>query len=945
MFHSLALLYYPVTMKKDFFISRAGADKAIALSIAGIVERAGFTKWLQDKDFGHASFMARMAEGYSSDARLIALLSSSYQQSQHCKAEYEHTLVDDPRNLKERLIVLRIEAVAPIEHLKALAFTDLIPVLNDATELERVVRIAIGADPRPADFPLYTPATIIIHPAVSAVAGFIGREVELAAIDDVLFGPKDSSTSSAALTDANASPATLRGMGGVGKSVLAKQYAWTHRDHFVGIGWLRAETAETLDEDLLALGSRFIAGIDTEPDRDRAVQTVLDELARQGSADADKPWLLIYDNVEQPQHIEHRLPRQGVRLLITSRWADWHPYAWELPIDTFPADTAIHFLLERARAEDNDSAALLAEELGYLPLALEHARTYCWNTSRSFEHYRTRVAELIAKAPAHSSYPATVHATFDLAIDQASENCPAVHGVMSALSFLEPEAIPLDILDELTDSENEMDAVLGALTTVSLLTFVPLEDGTTAVNQHRLVQAVARSRIEGNGNELVNRALSALIALWPGGNDGAHPENWPLCARLLPHATALLDHVDTQSSNDESIALLASWVGGYLGSRANFTAEEKWNRQSLEIRQRVLGEEHPDMAASYNNVAYNLNAQGRYDEAEPLFRQGLEIRQRVLGEEHPDTADGYNNVASNLNAQGRYDEAEPLHRKGLEIRQRVLGEEHPSTAASYNNVASNLNAQGRYDEAEPLYRKGLEIRQRVLGEEHPSTAASYNNVAYNLYDQACYEEAEPLYRKGLEIRQRVLGEEHPDTAASYNNVAANLYDQACYEEAEPLYRKGLEIRQRVLGEEHPDTADSYNNVAANLNAQGRYEEAEPLYCKGLEISQRVLGEEHPSTATSYNNVAYNLNAQGRYEEAEPLFRKGLEISQRALGEEHPSTAASYNNVASNLNAQGRYEEAEPLFRKAIGIAEKVLGQEHPTTQVLKNNLNALLKKN
>ena len=75
---------------------------------------------------------------------------------------------------------------------------------------------------------------------------------------------------------------------------------------------------------------------------------------------------------------------------------------------------------------------------------------------------------------------------------------------------------------------------------------------------------------------------------------------------------------------------------------------------------------------------------------------------------------------SNLDAQGRYQEAEPLFRKALEIRRAALGEAHADTAASYNNVAFNLNAQGRYAEAEPLYRKGLEIRRAALGEAHAS---------------------------------------------------------------------------------------------------------------------------------------------------------------------------------------------------------------------------------
>ena len=120
---------------------------------------------------------------------------------------------------------------------------------------------------------------------------------------------------------------------------------------------------------------------------------------------------------------------------------------------------------------------------------------------------------------------------------------------------------------------------------------------------------------------------------------------------------------------------------------------------------------------------------GRYDEADRLLWEALEISQRVLGEEHPDTAVSYNNVAYNLNAQGRYEEAEPLYRKGLEIRQRVLGEEHPSTAASYNNVASNLNAQGRYEEAEPLYRKAVELIEIILGPGHPNSKIMRDNLS------------------------------------------------------------------------------------------------------------------------------------------------------------------------------------------------------------------------
>ncbi|TMQ30358.1 MAG: tetratricopeptide repeat protein, partial [Planctomycetota bacterium] len=196
---------------------------------------------------------------------------------------------------------------------------------------------------------------------------------------------------------------------------------------------------------------------------------------------------------------------------------------------------------------------------------------------------------------------------------------------------------------------------------------------------------------------------------------------------------------------------------------------------------------HPDTARGYNDIAYNLHAQGNYAGAEPLFRKALTIRQKVLGEDHPDTGASYNDMSINLTAQRKYPEAELLGRKGLAIARKVLGEDHSDTAQGYHNVADNLNAQGRYAEAEPLYGRALAICQKVLGEDHPYTATGYTSVATSLQNQGKYAEAEPRFRRALAIWQKVLGEDHPYTATGYTNVAYSLQSQGKYPEAEPLW--------------------------------------------------------------------------------------------------------------------------------------------------------------
>jgi TIR domain len=127
-----------VQNRVDFFVSRAGADAGAAELVAAIIREAGLVPFYQNEDFGHADFMRRMEQGYESNARMIALLSAEYQQSEFCRAEYNHVLAKDPANLEERLIVLRVATCDPVGSLQNLAYTDLVPVMSDRSALTRV---------------------------------------------------------------------------------------------------------------------------------------------------------------------------------------------------------------------------------------------------------------------------------------------------------------------------------------------------------------------------------------------------------------------------------------------------------------------------------------------------------------------------------------------------------------------------------------------------------------------------------------------------------------------------------------------------------------------------------------------------------------------------------------------------------------------------------------
>jgi CHAT domain-containing protein/tetratricopeptide (TPR) repeat protein len=284
-------------------------------------------------------------------------------------------------------------------------------------------------------------------------------------------------------------------------------------------------------------------------------------------------------------------------------------------------------------------------------------------------------------------------------------------------------------------------------------------------------------------------------------------------------------------------------------------------RQSLSIRLKALGPDHPDVALSLNNLASLLHDQGQHAGAEPLYRRSLVIYERVFGADHPDVALSLNNLASLLNDQGQYEAAKSLYRRALTIREKALGLDHPDVALSLNNLASILRDQEQYSAAEPLYRRSLAIFENKLGLDHPNVAVSLSNLAGLLQLQGLYAAAEPLFRRSLNIREKSLGPDHPAVARSVNNLASVLKDLGQYAAAEPLFRRSLAIREQALGPDHLDVSASLNNLATFFVGQGQYSSAIAFLYKSEKLQTAWLLRELPflsneSRSTQLRQLGY-----------------------------------------------------------------------------------------
>ncbi|NEX12732.1 MAG: hypothetical protein C1942_08635 [Prosthecochloris sp.] len=722
--------------KKDFFISYTGADQQWAEWIAWQLEKAGYTTVLQAWDF-HAgsSFVQDMQTALEKAQRTIAVLSPRYLQSAYARAEWSAVFAEDPTGEKGILIPVRIEPCELKGLHKAIVYIDLVRkerkdaqafLLQELKHvLEKSRRTPKQESGYPGEFkpePRYPGSLPDVWNIPRRNPNFTGRDQLLQDLH-------------ASLTDGNHTALTqqaLHGLGGIGKSQLAVEYAYRYSTSYDHAWWIRAEEDASIITEYAALATALQL-----PEKDAEEQTVIIEAVRRW-LNTHHGWLLVFDNARDAASIRDYLPDStGGHVLITSRNPDWRTISRPLQVMVWERDESIAFLKQRTGQDqqENRDANELADELGDLPLALEQAAAFIEKRhitiSEYLKLYRTRRKDLLDRTKPSDDYPDTIATTWVMAFE-AIRDVPLASDLLFFSSIIAPDAIPKDLIkqaleqrvddqDHEEQSIDELDFhdVIDALSSYSLIS-----SDTDTFSIHRLVQAVTQDRMGPEAMaHYTKEMLQSLLALFP--QEGYNtPSCWPLCAQLLPHAEKIMEI----SEPSVSMASLLNNMGSYYHGRASYAQAEPLYRRALGIDEKVLGLEHPGVATDLNNLAGLLKAQGKYGEAEPLFRRALLIWEEQLGGEHPDVATSLNNLAGLFRVQGKYGEAEPLYRRALVIGEEQLGGEHPYVAASLNNLAELFRAQGKYGEAEPLYRRAVRICEQSLGASHPNTITMQNNL-------------------------------------------------------------------------------------------------------------------------------------------------------------------------------------------------------------------------
>jgi tetratricopeptide (TPR) repeat protein len=731
------------------------------------------------------------------------------------------------------------------------------------------------------DLPALTPVAL---PYSSLGPLFQGRDEMLARLHQAL---ERSPTGRATAIAGKA----VHGLGGVGKTRLAVEYAWKHAEEYSALLFVGAGSPADLRRNLAVLSGSLILDL---PEKEVAEEEVR-EVAVLKWLQEHSGWLLILDNVDTEDAaaaVDALIPLlHGGHLLLTGRLARWSAEVEAIELDVLTEEAAIRFLLSRtngrrrATKEDERLAAKLASELGCLPLALEQASAYIAERRLTLAGYldewtSRRDQVLRWFDPRVSHYPASVAITWQTSFDRLS--APA-RRLLERLAWLGPEPIPESLLDvpipDLEELEVDPRGGLVQLETYSLVTRAA-EAPTFTV--HRLVQDVTRRSLKDHSpQESLIEALRWVNAAFKG--DPQDVRTWSTLDPLGPHAQAVVAFADNAGVAEPTARLM-----NQLGT--------------LQLTKALLAE------------------------AEPLLRRALAIDEQSFGATHPNVARDLSNLAVLLQAANQLGEAEPLMRRALAIDEQGFGATHPKVAIRLNNLAQLLQDTNRFAEAEPLMERVVMIFESRLGEQHPNVAAALNNLALLLQDTNRLAEAEPLMRRALAIDEQSFGATHPNVAIRLSNLAALLQATNRLGEAEPLMRQALAIDEQSFGATHPNVAIDLNNLAGLLRATNRLGEAEPLMRRALAIDEQSFGATHPNVARHLNNLARLLQDTNRLGEAEPLMRRALAIVlefEQRNGYKHPNQAKASKNYEAMLRELGRsdaeIEAAMRLLKQEAGL--------------------------
>lgn len=740
----------------------------------------------------------------------------------------------------------------------------------------------------------------------------------------------------------------LVGLGGAGKSQLAAQFAYRHRDLFEIVWWVPCGSVGSDLDSRGAIASHLgdlhsylgLPMADTSEERAAAVRRWLEATGRR--------WLLIFDDAADWNVLQGMVPQAGNGMcLITSRNPHWDLADAVLPVPTFDAATGAAFLQARTGLTDSDGAFALSEQLGGLALALEQAGAFLAHSPvrMEFNDYllalRDQGLQVLRGRPV-DDYEHVVATVWEQSLLDVTSQSTAVDGLLALLGVLAPAPLPLEVLTKRPDGTRdfELTEALGILTRYALMS-----TASETLVVHQLVHRVIASRLTTEqASSARTQAIELLTAWFPEKaasfeEIAADTTTWPVAAMLVPHIV----HLFSNGPSDLDIVPLVRQAASFLRNQGDDGSARHLQKSVLDLSRQRLGESHPDTLAVLTEFAWTVRSQGEETHARDLQAAVLDGYRCVLGDRHPRTIRAANDLGVMVRDHGELERARELQEEVLSTSREVLGRSHITTLAATHNLSVTLSQQGYAQRAREMQEELLDTWRALPGEYRLAYTETASELAHTLSSLGKLDEARQYHEEVLAITRELLGERHPSTLGSLTNLGLALWNQGRFAQARDVQEQALATFREVRGDRHPDTLSAAHNLALTLKRLGQGVRARELQEDVFAARLEVQGARHPDSLRAAATLAESLLSSGDRTRARQLLEETLAVCEELFGDRHPMILRTSSLLGITLRELGELERARELHEAVTAAYRESNGDDHPNTRRAESELRSTIR--
>lgn len=768
----------------------------------------------------------------------------------------------------------------------------------------------------------------------------------------------------------------VHGLGGVGKTALAIEYAHAFAHEYGGGRWqVRCEGKEDLRVAIAELAAPLALEFNEAEtkDIDRQFQRVMAELRRLADMREPHRCLLLLDNVDKPKLLEpaqaQRLPAaEWLHVIVTTRLGESDLYGTHkdrtfLPVDELPEANALELIETyqpgsafRSDTEREAAREIVVRLLGRFTLAVETAAVYLGQFADDvtcvgfLARLKTEGLEGLEIAVQETSegvlhgekrLTATLRPTFARLNESEklaliySALLPADHIALSWIRTLLVERFPElgpDAAPGYADPWKNLLRRLLGLRLWQLTSVMDRDRQPLVMRVHRVIQQVVRSicadpseaeplggaeAIAAYRHKLISHAVARAEFLCEGWIHREH--RWELDPLFSFACEAL-------KAGDDSGLRLAHFVQNALRELGRYVDCRKLLEVTLATAVSGLPSDDLDRAAISHELAHLELELGNVSKARDLLRESLAMYADSLPSDHPQIGNSCQALGILELEFGNMSEARDLLARAVSVREKC---NDPYLATSYSALGGVHRDLGDLHEARRLFALGVRTNEETLPPNHPTLANALSYLSAVELDLGALTAARTLLYRARDIYEVVYDRDHPLLLICYYNLGLVELHLGNIAEAYDLCHRAFETMEQASPDCYgmPDCCVNLGCVEAE---RANLKEAKELLRRAILIKEKKYqNPDHARLAGNYSTLGRIEWNSGNLGEARALLQRAIRIQREFCHPKHFCLANTYSNLASVERDLGNLNEAKELLERAIEIERESYGPDHP----------------